>query len=124
MKCPMSSLGNEARVCVVAVAVGMAICPSAVHEACCDEPVAKPVGFPAKVIHVGIADGEIRGDDHRTLQKAVDRMASPGGGTVRVGPGRYVMRNALMLRSNVRVIGTPGNTSTWDWWATAWATGS
>lgn len=37
-------------------------------------------------------------------------MASLGGGTVRIGSGRYVMRNALMLRSNVRVIGTPGNT--------------
>ena len=133
---------EKARACVIAVAVGMAICLSATHEACCDEPGAKPAEFPAKEIHVGIADGEIRGDDHRVLQEAVDRMASLGGGTaslaaggtaspaaggtaslaaggtaslaaggtVRVGPGRYVMRNALMLRSNVRVIGTPGNT--------------
>ena len=103
----MSSLGNEARVCVLAVAVGMATCLSATQEACCDEPGAKSAGFSAKELHVGIADGEIRGDDHRVLQEAVDRMASLGGGTVRVGPGRYLMRNALMLRSNVRVIGAP-----------------
>jgi hypothetical protein len=37
-------------------------------------------------------------------------VAGLGGGTVRIEPGRYTMRNALILRSNVRVVGTPGKT--------------
>ncbi|MBN2310214.1 MAG: right-handed parallel beta-helix repeat-containing protein [Candidatus Hydrogenedentes bacterium] len=66
---------------------------------------------PGRVeIRVGIDDGDLRGGDHRALQAAVDYVAGLGGGTVRIGPGRYVMRNALFLRDNVRVVGTPGET--------------
>ena len=61
-------------------------------------------------ITVGTASGDIRGDDHRALQAAVDYVAGLGGGTVRIGPGRYTMRNALSLRDNVRVVGDPGRT--------------
>jgi parallel beta-helix repeat protein len=59
---------------------------------------------------VGILDGDIRGNDHRALQAAVDYVGSLGGGTVSIGPGRYEMRNALVLRDNVRVVGVPGKT--------------
>ena len=48
-------------------------------------------------IHVGIQEGEIRGDNHRVLQAAIDYAASLGGGTVYIGPGHYQMRNALTL---------------------------
>ena len=65
---------------------------------------------PGREIRVGVESGDVRGADNRVLQEAVDRMASLGGGTVRIGPGRYLMRNALMLRNNVRVIGSPGGT--------------
>src|SRR5262245_49813509 len=61
-------------------------------------------------IRVGIDEGDIRGADHRALQAAVDYVAGLGGGTVRIGPGRYQMRNALKLRDNVHVIGVPGET--------------
>jgi parallel beta-helix repeat protein len=61
-------------------------------------------------VHVGIDAGDIRGNDHRALQAAVDYVAGLGGGTVSVGPGRYQMRNALTLRANVRVVGVPGQT--------------
>jgi parallel beta-helix repeat protein len=61
-------------------------------------------------ISVGIEQGDIRGSDHRALQAAVDYIAGLGGGTVRVGPGRYTMRNALTLRDNVRVCGVAGQT--------------
>ncbi|MEX2138893.1 MAG: right-handed parallel beta-helix repeat-containing protein [Pirellulales bacterium] len=61
-------------------------------------------------ISVGIDKGDLRGADHRALQAAVDYVAGLGGGTVRIGPGRYQMRNALMLRSNVQIIGEPGQT--------------
>src|SRR5215208_1553577 len=61
-------------------------------------------------IRVGIEDGDLRGSDHRTLQAAVDYVAGLGGGTVSIGPGRYVMRNALSLRDHVRIAGVPGQT--------------
>ncbi|MBI3462017.1 MAG: right-handed parallel beta-helix repeat-containing protein [Planctomycetes bacterium] len=61
-------------------------------------------------IRVGIDDGDLRGNDHRALQAAVDYVANLGGGTVRVGPGRYLLRNALKLRDNVQVVGVPGET--------------
>jgi parallel beta-helix repeat protein len=61
-------------------------------------------------IRVGMDEGDIRGDDHRALQAAVDYVAGLGGGTVSIGPGRYRMRNALILRDNVRVVGVPGKT--------------
>jgi parallel beta-helix repeat protein len=61
-------------------------------------------------IRVGIDDGDLCGGDHRALQAAVDYVAGLGGGTVFIGPGRYLMRNALTLRDHVRVIGSPGET--------------
>ena len=61
-------------------------------------------------VRVGIDEGDLRGEDHRALQAAVDYVAGLGGGVVRIAPGRYRMRNALTLRDNVRVIGTPGET--------------
>lgn len=61
-------------------------------------------------IHVGVDTGDLRGQDHRALQAAVDYAAGLGGGTVRIGPGRYSMRNALFLRSGVNIVGAPGQT--------------
>jgi parallel beta-helix repeat protein len=61
-------------------------------------------------VSVGIDSGDLRGRDQRALQAAVDYIAGLGGGTVRIGPGRYEMRNALMLRSNVQIVGEPGKT--------------
>lgn len=60
--------------------------------------------------HVGIDQGDIKGADQRALQAAIDHVAGLGGGTVHIGPGRYLMRNALTLRDNVQIIGVPGKT--------------
>jgi hypothetical protein len=62
-------------------------------------------------LSVGISDGDLRGSDGRALQAAVDYVANLGGGTVRIGAGRYEMRNALMLRDNVHVVGVLGQTT-------------
>jgi len=70
----------------------------------------KPATVQPAEIRVGVDEGDIRGGDNRALQAAVDYVAGLGGGTVNIGPGRYVMRNALKLRDNVRVIGVPGQT--------------
>ncbi len=62
-------------------------------------------------IVVGADEGDVRGADGRALQAAVDYVANLGGGTVRIGAGRYEMRNALVLRDNVHVVGVPGETT-------------
>jgi parallel beta-helix repeat protein len=61
-------------------------------------------------ISVGKAGTDIVGNDNRALQAAVDYVAALGGGTVRIGPGEYVMRDSLHLRSSVTVRGTPNET--------------
>lgn len=68
---------------------------------------------PMKVlplVKVAQSDGEIVGRDNRALQAAVDYVANLGGGTVEIGPGEYLMRDSLHLRSFVTVRGTPGKT--------------
>ncbi len=66
-------------------------------------------GRPA-AIRVGITEGDIRGADNRALQAAVDYVAGLGGGIVHIGPGRYLMRNSLVLRDGVHILGVPGRT--------------
>jgi parallel beta-helix repeat protein len=61
-------------------------------------------------VRVGVSDGDIRGSDNRALQAAMDLVASLGGGVLEIGPGDYVMRDSLHLRSHVIVKGTPGGT--------------
>lgn len=56
-------------------------------------------------ITVGVANADITGVDNKALQAAVDYVASLGGGTVEIGPGRYTMRDSLHLRSHVNVTG-------------------
>ena len=46
------------------------------------------------------------GESDRALQAAVDYVARLGGGTVRVLPGEYLLRNAVYLQSNVRLLGS------------------
>ncbi len=61
-------------------------------------------------IRVGIDSGVLRGNDNRAIQAAVDYIAALGGGTVRIGPGEYLMRDSLHLRSGVRVVGSGNDT--------------
>ena len=49
-------------------------------------------------------------NDVTSAQAAVDYAAKLGGGTVKIGPGQYQMRNALILRDNVNISGEPGKT--------------
>jgi hypothetical protein len=61
-------------------------------------------------VTVGLRAGDIAGADNRALQAAVDYVAGLGGGVVQIGPGEYLMRDSLHLRSQVTVRGTPGQT--------------
>jgi hypothetical protein len=58
-------------------------------------------------IDVGQSDGAaIRGADGRAIQAAIDYVAGLGGGTVRVGEGRFALRTCLTMRSGVRLAGS------------------
>jgi parallel beta-helix repeat protein len=60
---------------------------------------------PAVRITVGLRDADIIGRDNRALQAAVDYVGNLGGGIVEIGPGEYLMRDSLHLRSRVTVRG-------------------
>src|SRR2546428_410525 len=49
-------------------------------------------------ITVGLANADIVGATDRALQAAVDYVTRLGGGTVRVLPGTYRLRNAVYLQ--------------------------
>ncbi|HVX64095.1 MAG TPA: right-handed parallel beta-helix repeat-containing protein [Pirellulales bacterium] len=55
---------------------------------------------------VGPEKADLVGASDRALQAAVDYVARLGGGTVRVLPGEYLLRNAVYLQSNVRLLGS------------------
>jgi len=74
--------------------------PRAMHSKMSERPV----------ITVGKKDADIIGHDNRALQAAVDCVAALGGGTVKIGPGDYLMHDSLHLRSHVTVQGTPDKT--------------
>jgi len=60
---------------------------------------------PAIRITVGHQDADLIGTDNRALQAAVDYVAGLGGGVVEIGPGEFLMRDSLHLRSRVTVRG-------------------
>jgi len=65
---------------------------------------------PGVRITVALRNADIIGSDNRALQAAVDYVGNLGGGVVEIGPGEYLMRDALHLRSHVTVRGTGAKT--------------
>ena len=57
--------------------------------------------MPRPELTVGPADAHLPGRHRLVLQAAIDRVAQLGGGTVRLGPGRYDLRGPLRRRSRV-----------------------
>jgi hypothetical protein len=56
-------------------------------------------------VTVGLERADLVGSTEKVIQAAVDYVAGLGGGTVRVMPGTYRLRNAVYLRSRVRIVG-------------------
>lgn len=65
---------------------------------------------PAIQVSVGHKDADLIGHDNRVLQAAVDYVANLGGGVVEIGPGDFLMRDSLHLRSRVTVRGAGAQT--------------
>src|SRR5262245_33208938 len=57
-------------------------------------------------VTVGPRDADLVGKDDKVIQAAVDYVARLGGGTVRILPGTYRLRNAVYLQSRVRLLGS------------------
>lgn len=56
-------------------------------------------------ITVGPRQGDLVGTTEKVLQAAVDHIARRGGGTVRILPGTFKLRNAVYLPSRIRILG-------------------
>ena len=57
-------------------------------------------------VTVGPSKADLVGGDDRVLQAAVDYVTRFGGGTVKVLPGVYTLRNAIFLPSKIRILGS------------------
>jgi len=61
-------------------------------------------------ITVGNREAELVGRDDKVIQAAVDYTARMGGGTVRILPGTYTLRNSVYLPSKIRIQGSGAET--------------
>ena len=61
-------------------------------------------------ITAGQENADLKGNDNRILQAAVDYIAGLGGGVVKIEAGEYLMYDSLHLHSNVTVRGSKGKT--------------
>jgi hypothetical protein len=59
---------------------------------------------------VGHDNADLVGRDDKVLQAAVDYVARLGGGTVRLLPGTWTLRNAVHLPSRIRLLGSGPDT--------------
>lgn len=57
-------------------------------------------------ITVGPKTADITGSTDKAVQAAVDYVARLGGGSVKILPGEYRMRNSVFLPSNIRIVGS------------------
>ena len=55
---------------------------------------------------VGTTSGDLVGNSDKVIQAAVDYVARLGGGTVKLLPGNFTLRNAVHLPSKIRLLGS------------------
>ena len=56
-------------------------------------------------VTVGPADADVIGADNHAIQKAIDRVAAAGGGTVVIKAGTYLLANSVRLASHLTLRG-------------------
>ena len=61
-------------------------------------------------ITVGPKDADLVGSTDKIIQAGVDYVARLGGGTVKLMPGTYRLRNSVFLQSKVRLLGAGADT--------------
>ena len=70
------------------------------------DDVVEPDWKERLTITVGPEKADLVGATDRAIQAAVDYVARLGGGTVQILPGKYQLRNAVYLHSDVRLLGS------------------
>ena len=60
----------------------------------------------AFVLTVGQTEGDLQGKDDKTIQAGIEYLGRLGGGTLRLRPGTYLLRNAVYLRPNITLEGS------------------
>jgi parallel beta-helix repeat protein len=103
-------------VCTAAAALGTEILrgrlfdqerpPVRTPRATSGDRLAEPKWDERLTITVGQKQGDIVGKTEKAIQAAVDTVARLGGGTVKILPGTYHMRNTIWLSSGVRLVGS------------------
>jgi hypothetical protein len=68
-------------------------------------PAAAPSQQAPLTVTVGPADADVIGADNVAIQKAVDRVAAAGGGTVVIKAGTYLLANSVRLASHLTLRG-------------------
>ena len=58
------------------------------------------------VLTVGQSEGDLQGKDDKVIQAGVEYLHRLGGGTLRILPGVYELRNAVHLRPNITLQGS------------------
>ncbi len=66
----------------------------------------EPAWAERLTLSVGPKDADLIGKDDKVIQAAVDYVARLGGGTVRLLPGTYTLRAAVVLPSRIRLLGS------------------
>jgi len=72
--------------------------------------VVEPAWEQRLTLTVGPTNADIVGLSEKPIQAAVDYVARFGGGTVKILPGIYRLRNAVYLQSKVRLLGSGADT--------------
>lgn len=62
------------------------------------------------VVTVGQGNADLIGTNEKVIQAAIDLVSQLGGGTVKLLPGTYRLRNSVFLRSKVKLMGTGKDT--------------
>jgi hypothetical protein len=63
------------------------------------------------VLTVGQTEGDLRGSDDKVIQAGIDYLHRLGGGTLRILPGVYELRNAIYLRPHIVLKGSGEKTT-------------
>jgi len=58
------------------------------------------------VLTIGQTEGDLKGNDDKIIQAGIEYLNRVGGGTLRILPGVYNLRNAIYLRPNITLQGS------------------
>lgn len=90
--------------------IGADLPPVTVPRATSGDAVSQPDWQQRLTVTVGPGNAELIGTNQKAIQAAVDYVARLGGGTVKLLPGIYRMRNAVYLAGKVRLLGSGNDT--------------